>query len=283
MWGRRAGLAAAVALALAACSITRPVTPPVLDGHQEGVASWYGPGFHGKRTANGEVYDQYELTAAHQTLPLGTRVMVTSLTNGRSVEVRINDRGPFIGGRIVDLSYAAASVLRMVGPGTMPVRLEILDAPMQVASRTTVPVTTTPPARRAPEPARRDVDLPRRDPEPARRDGESSRGDVELARRDVRPAYGDVEPSPPRSAPAEPPGSYTVLVATLSDPGMAEHLRSRIAIKFADAHVSPLDGGVGRYYRVRIGPYPTRGVALAQAELVNRYGYPAVITDESRP
>src|SRR5512132_3023169 len=157
MWWRRGGLTVVLCVGIAACSLTRPVTPPMVGGHQEGVASWYGPGFHGKRTANGEVYDQYELTAAHQTLPLGTRVMVTSLTNGRSVEVRINDRGPFIDGRIVDLSYAAASVIRMVGPGTMPVRLEVLDVPVQVASRTSVPVTTTPPAslRRAVEPTSR--------------------------------------------------------------------------------------------------------------------------------
>jgi rare lipoprotein A len=262
MWWWRAGLAMALGVALAACSLIRPTTPPVIEGRQEGIASWYGPGFHGKRTANGEIYDQYELTAAHQTLPLGTRVMVTSLTNGRSVEVRINDRGPFIDGRIVDLSYAAASVIRMVGPGTMPVRVEVLDAPVQIASRTTVPVTTTPPASRRPPPERTV-----RDAEP-------------LERRDVEsPPAPAIVPS----VPAEPPGSYAVLVATLSDAGMAEHLRSRIAIKFADAHVSPLDAGMGRYYRVRIGPYPNRGVAVAQAALVNRYGYPAVITDESRP
>src|SRR5690242_14367042 len=133
------GWAGLLVVALSGCGVFSTRTPAVEDGRQEGIASWYGPGFHGRRTANGEVYDQYELTAAHQTLPLGTRVMVTSLTNGRGVEVRINDRGPFVGGRIVDLSYAAASVLRMVGPGTMPVRLDILDAPVQIASRTTVP------------------------------------------------------------------------------------------------------------------------------------------------
>src|SRR5215470_8653962 len=163
MWWWRGGLAMAIAIALAACSATRPVTPPVVGGRQDGIASWYGPGFHGKRTANGDIYDQYELTAAHQTLPLGTRVMVTSTTNGRSVEVRINDRGPFVGGRIVDLSYAAASVLGMIGPGTMPVRLEVLDAPVEIASRTTTPVVLA--RRREPPPERRE---PPRDPEPER-------------------------------------------------------------------------------------------------------------------
>jgi rare lipoprotein A len=91
-----------------------------------GTASWYGPGFHGNRTSSGEIYDQYDLTAAHQTLPLGTRVAVTNLLNGREVEVRVNDRGPFVKGRSIDLSYAAARLLGAIGPGTIPVRIEVL-------------------------------------------------------------------------------------------------------------------------------------------------------------
>jgi len=93
---------------------------------QMGIASWYGPNFHGKSTSNKEIYDMYDMTAAHQTLPFGTYVMVSNLNNNRSVIVRINDRGPFVGDRIIDLSYAAARLLDMVGPGTAPVRLEIL-------------------------------------------------------------------------------------------------------------------------------------------------------------
>jgi peptidoglycan lytic transglycosylase len=93
---------------------------------QEGFASWYGKDFHGKLTSNGEVYDMYALTAAHKTLPLGVYVRVTNKTNGRQMVVRINDRGPFVQGRIIDLSYAAASDLGVVGPGTAPVRIEAL-------------------------------------------------------------------------------------------------------------------------------------------------------------
>lgn len=108
---------------------------------QVGVASWYGPGFHGNRTANGEVYDQYDLTAAHQTLPLGTRVAVTNLQNGREAEVRINDRGPFVKGRSIDLSYAAARSLGMIGPGTVPVRIEVLgNGGVQLAAAYTIQV-----------------------------------------------------------------------------------------------------------------------------------------------
>ncbi|MGH7773863.1 MAG: septal ring lytic transglycosylase RlpA family protein [Candidatus Binatia bacterium] len=102
--------------------------PPETRATQTGIASWYGPGFHGQPTASGVIYDQHELTAAHQTLPLGTRVMVTNLNNGRSSEVTINDRGPFAKGRIIDLSYAAAQILGMIGPGTIPVRVEVVDS-----------------------------------------------------------------------------------------------------------------------------------------------------------
>jgi rare lipoprotein A len=91
-----------------------------------GEASWYGPGFDGRRTANGEVFNQNELTAAHPSLPFGTRVRVTNVNNGRSVVVRINDRGPYAGSRIIDLSAAAADTIGMIGSGVAPVKLEIL-------------------------------------------------------------------------------------------------------------------------------------------------------------
>ena len=93
---------------------------------EEGLASWYGPGFHGRRTASGEIYNMYAFTAAHRLLPLGTYVLVTNLENGRRVVVRINDRGPFVPGRIIDLSYAAARALGMVEKGVARVRVVAL-------------------------------------------------------------------------------------------------------------------------------------------------------------
>jgi rare lipoprotein A len=147
---RAAVVLLAGALATTGCSLLRsfsPEPPPVVDGVQVGEASWYGPGFHGRRTANGERYDQDALTAAHRTLPFGTRVRVTNLDNGRIVEVRINDRGPFIGGRIIDLSRAGAHVIGLVGPGVGPVRLEVL-APAAIAR-----AAPAEPVRAAPMPA----------------------------------------------------------------------------------------------------------------------------------
>jgi rare lipoprotein A len=93
---------------------------------QKGLASWYGPEFHGKLTSNKEIYNMHDLTAAHPTLPFGTYVKVTNLDNGKSVVVRINDRGPFVKGRIIDLSYAAAIKLGMSGAGVVPVMIEVL-------------------------------------------------------------------------------------------------------------------------------------------------------------
>ena len=128
------GLGCLILFSLAACSlpVAKTSTAPTGRVTQTGVASWYGPGFHGRTSASGSVYDQHDLTAAHQTLPLGTRVMVTNLNNGKSAEVTINDRGPFAKGRILDLSYAAAQTLDMIGAGTAPVRLEVLDSPYKI-------------------------------------------------------------------------------------------------------------------------------------------------------
>lgn len=100
-----------------------------LEIYETGVASWYGEPFHGKLTANGEVYDMYAISAAHQELPFGTVVRVTNLDNDMSIDVRINDRGPFVKNRIIDLSYAAAVEIDMIGPGTAQVTLEILYLP----------------------------------------------------------------------------------------------------------------------------------------------------------
>ena len=93
---------------------------------EEGNASWYGNPFHGRRASNGEIYDMYKLTAAHRTLPFETMVRVTNLSNGRSTTVRITDRGPFVNDRIIDLSLAAAREIESIGPGVVPVRLEVL-------------------------------------------------------------------------------------------------------------------------------------------------------------
>ena len=103
-----------------------PVTDPGAGYVQEGVASWYGPGYHGRRTSSGEVFDQEAMTAAHVNFAFGTQVKVTLLSTGRSVVVRINDRFPAHKGRVIDLSRAAARRIGLLGPGTGTVRMEVV-------------------------------------------------------------------------------------------------------------------------------------------------------------
>jgi len=121
----------AVQEAIRASVLTKAARQP--KAYQIGTASWYGSYFQGRATASGEPYDMYNLTAAHPSLPLGTWVRVTNLRNGRTVVVRVNDRGPVVDGRIIDLSYRAASALDMRSTGIQRVRLDIVEPMTTVA------------------------------------------------------------------------------------------------------------------------------------------------------
>ena len=132
-------LVALAALAFFGCAHKKharlPAPPAPSLGHSEtGVASWYGHPYHGRPAANGEIYDMETLVAAHRTLPFETWVRVVNLNNQKSVEVRIVDRGPFVSGRIIDLSHAAAKAIDLIGPGIGPVRLEVIRSPRNAAA-----------------------------------------------------------------------------------------------------------------------------------------------------
>ena len=139
-WSLAAAVAGAAALVVSGCASSRggtrpPRTPQRTDVSsaatgkiiEEGIASWYGEPYHGRPTASGPRYDMWAMTAAHRTLPFGTRLRVHNLANGRDADVVVNDRGPFVAGRILDLSRAAAEQLGAVDPGVIPVRLELLQ------------------------------------------------------------------------------------------------------------------------------------------------------------
>jgi rare lipoprotein A len=135
---RRTRLVGLVAMGVAALAVSGcahkkharlPAPPPAVGYAETGVASWYGHPYHGRAAANGEIYDMEKMTAAHRTLAFNTWVRVTNLTNRKSVEVRIIDRGPFVGGRIIDLSHAAAVAIDLIGPGIARVRLEVIRPP----------------------------------------------------------------------------------------------------------------------------------------------------------
>lgn len=197
-------------LTLAACR-KKPKLPSIAapGAVEVGIASWYGHPYHGRAAASGEIYDMEELTAAHRTLAFGTLVRVRNLANGKSVDVRINDRGPFVDGRIIDLSRAAARRIEMIGPGTAKVRLEVLA----------VPAAATPELYAVQVGAFRD----RRNAERLAERLRQRFGPVRLVRRDA---------SPPM---------WRVLVGREADLGAAAGLAERLRGEFARAFVVRLD------------------------------------------
>ncbi len=198
-------------------------------GHVErGTASWYGPGFHAARTSSGESYDMYAMTAAHKTLPIPAYARVTNLSNGRSVVVRINDRGPFVGGRIVDLSYTAAWKLDMLRTGTAPVELRVLSPGADVPA--VMQAGTRPPAASAPA-----------NPPPLA----ATRG-------------GAAAIAAGTGAGAATPGRTTLQAGAFFSSANAQGLVARLATAgIGNAVVRPTRAGARTVWQVRVGPLET--------------------------
>ena len=218
---------------------------------ERGVASWYGPGFHKERTSTGEPYDMYGMTAAHKTLPLPAYVRVTNLQNGRSVVVRVNDRGPFVGNRIIDLSYTAAARLDMLRNGTAMVEVRAIDPsvpplPPVVTASTSPAASATPAA--APSTAVSLAAAPGATTPPA-----------------VPPAIAAANAAPEAAsasgaAPAAPGFTRPTLfiqAGAFSDPANAERLAQKLRGDNLGKVFVRNDVIAGRrMYRVRIGPVP---------------------------
>jgi rare lipoprotein A len=209
-----------------------------------GTASWYGADFHGLPTANGEVFDKEQITAAHPTLPLPSRVRVTNLDNGRTVEVRVNDRGPFIGDRLIDLSQAAARQLGYEGQGLAPVRVEFLGL---ADARGTPPKPMV--AQRRPPPL----------PVPA----------AVIAVAAVPPAA-----SPARHASASvcPVGDRFVQIGAFGDSAQV-HAAMAAVEGLERVQVEPAFAGSRAVARVRLGPVPDAQAAGRLLEQVAALGY----------
>jgi rare lipoprotein A len=217
---------------------------------EKGEASWYGRKYHGRRTSNGEVYDMFAMSAAHPTLPLPTYVRVTSLNNGRSVVVRVNDRGPFLGGRIIDLSWMAAEKLGIAGSGTGRVEVAAID-PQRWNDERGAPVRI----------ARGDSVEP---VEPIARIGSTTAPAAEPGRATevvgrILPAAAAAEPAlrddGQESATATRVESRYVQAGSFAMRTNAENLRSRlIGAGFDPVSLSSVDGGDRVMFRVRVGP-----------------------------
>ena len=274
----------------------RYFTKKTSSGHVErGLASWYGKKFHGRRTSSGERYNMYEMTAAHKTLPLPSYVRVTNVENGRTAVVKVNDRGPFHGSRVIDLSYSAAKKLGVVQKGTAMVEVRAIDplapnaesAPFLTAAKGK-PKQWTRSERPAP---------PRSAPEPAPVLGSASplaasgsvgKGAAEIGERASGPtvAVGEGKPvATPLTKPAaqaadtvasaadaSKPNLY-LQVGAFGDPGNAERLRRRLVADLPDVvSVQRTSAGEPALYKVRIGPLDSEGEAKAISARLVRLG-----------
>ncbi|WP_334188044.1 septal ring lytic transglycosylase RlpA family protein [Noviherbaspirillum sp.] len=245
---------------------------PITDSRplkQQGVGSWYGKKFHGQKTSSGELYDMYKITAAHPTLPIPSYARVTNLANGKQVIVRVNDRGPFLGGRIIDLSYAAALKLGYLEKGSSQLEVERLlpedieriaaarreQAPM-TASSTTAPAAI----------------------QPALASGTPSEGAVALpVAAPVLPpismiASSDIQPSVTQQAvPSAAPGFYIQLGA-FAQAANAEAARARLMQKYR-TDLPPVEVmQQGTLYRLHSGPFATRAEAASAAQQLQDVG-----------
>ena len=222
---------------------------------ERGVASWYGPGFHKVRTSTGEPYDMYAMTAAHKTLPLPAYVRVTNLQNGRSIVVRVNDRGPFVGNRIIDLSYTAASKLDMLRNGTAMVEVRTLEAAV-VGAPLTAALAAPPPT-----------------PPVAAAPGAAPSAAPTAAPLIATPITGADAPPPSPAAVAQSPEAASdingavstvpvpralfIQAGAFSDPNNAERLMQKLrGGGYGKVFVRDDDIAGRRMYRVRIGPVP---------------------------
>lgn len=215
---------------------------------ERGVASWYGKKFHGRKTANGERYNMYAMTAAHKTLPIPSYVKVTNLDNGRSVVVRVNDRGPFHSNRIIDLSYAAASKLGFAQNGTGKVELRAIEPGEPNSTTTLATAGTTEPAATA----------------------------VAVA----TTAPGSSYPTTPASAPAR--NQLFLQLGSFISQHNAESLRARLALNnVTRAEVQQTEVDSKNIYRVRIGPIASIEEADSLASRINDLGMgvPSIVID----
>ncbi|MFC1626496.1 septal ring lytic transglycosylase RlpA family protein [Pseudomonadota bacterium] len=206
------------------------------DGYNEtGIASWYGTKFHGKKTANGERYDMYAMSAAHKTLPLPTLVRVTNLDNGRSAVVRVNDRGPFVKSRVIDLSYAAAKSLGYDNAGTARVRVEVLSNSMVPSS------TTYRPASRPKAIVPRPVIKPPR----------AAATTMATARH----------------------GAMYIQLGAFSSQSNANRLKKELQSEYPSVAIYAKNGGYAEIYRVRIGPFDDEKSIETSVLTLQKQGY----------
>lgn len=300
---RRLSRLAAVALVVFAsygCATTAP--QPRVSQMLQGVASWYGEEFSGRTTANGEIFDPLQLTAAHRTLPFGTILEVTNPKTAKTVRVRINDRGPYVGNRVIDLSYAAAQQIGLIEPGSGMVEMKVVKvgkgdreapAPFEVAMDQPVVAIPTPPAP-VQEPPQVAFPLPRetgdfgvsvveeRGGVPTRRTVGADGKTIENVPMDGAPAtVATTAVPPPAPAAATPPkkaaskAKFFVQIGAFAQESNAKALAARVKRLGQTAVVDHTT-----LYRVRLGPYDTRDQAVSARGALEANGMSAIVIQE---
>lgn len=242
---------------------------PVVDYryNETGIASWYGPGFHGRRTANGERYNQHDLTAAHPTLPMPSLVRVTNLENGRSLKLRINDRGPFSNNRIIDVSQRAAQLLGFERQGTASVRVEVLEEESRQLAAIARGEQVPPPAQPTPE-----VQVASAPVATVQR--ETVAPPAQPQAQPQAPSQPSPAVPPPQSRPAvQPDGVVTqqpvaatslfIQAGSFTEYGNASRLAERLT-PHGSVQIEPAAVDGRSFYRVRIGPV----ASVDQADLL---------------
>ena len=277
-------LAAAVACSFVIACSSAPVAQPQPSETLRGVASWYGQEYAGRTTANGEIFDPWQLTAAHRTLPFGTVLDVTNAKNGQTVRVRINDRGPYINDRLIDISYAAAAKIGLVEPGTGEVQLTIVRLGRGDREPPAPYIVTVPEVKAADVPPARSVEevpivvetKPVEAPQPVaetRRVGSNDGKRIEEVPVGAQPSA----PKPPNrpSATFSPRGAekaYVVQVGAFALETNAKLLQEQLATLGEKAFIDHT-----QLYRVRIGPFPTRDEAVRMRTRLETAGLSAIV------
>jgi rare lipoprotein A len=225
-----AGFALVTLVGASGCShrvVAKAPVPAKIGATESGVASWYGVPYHGRRAASGEIYDMEQLTAAHRTLPFQTWLEVTDLDNGKRVSVRVTDRGPFVDGRVIDLSLAAARKIEMVGPGIARVKLKVIAAPRgseKTVAQNPEKAAETPPLVARPAPV--SAQAVARNPQPPRDDG------AEFSPQPSSPIQSDHVPT--GATRVEAGRSYAVQAAAFADRDRAEAFLISIRARFGE-------------------------------------------------
>ena len=239
---------------------------------ERGIASWYGRRFHGQKTSIGEPYDMYAMTAAHPTLPLPSYARVTNVATGKSVVVRVNDRGPFLHDRIIDLSYSAAQRIGIAQAGSGEVEVEaILPGAYAQYARDAQPL----PAAVANDPVVADsavVTMPIAPVATVAPASDTSAASAPLAPVDVRPPATDIAPVAPMR------GGYSVQLGAFSNYANAQAFLAHAQNQLTAARVEARIRQAGGLYRVYIGPYPTRSEAeRLSSRITQAFGFPTTI------